>query len=466
MLAHEALEAIYRNLGRRRERRSHLTALRRLARESGQARWAALALVRTARLDLDEGYLVRGLPVAQRATEVTRIARKPALEVEALTILSEILRELGDIPGAIDAVERALQVASKGGLAARARAEVLRAKGVLLRYGGRVNEAVEAYAEAIAVFRVVGARRAEARAKNSLAYAMFVLERFEDAIAVGLSSVSIDLAIGGRFQIAKTLSNVGQAYARLGDTQRGLAYLKRARDAHERYGDQDSRADTLLCTAAILLEAGDIDAAHTLAGDAGALIAVTGSVYDLAHERIVRALLAQSGGDAKLAVAHAAEARRLTESQGLVSYHAYATAIEAVARVSAGEVHSGVLLARTALGTVEAVASEFGLEVRALACEALRRGALSSAREASLRAVAHVRKVRGYVRDPRLAALFLRRPIVERILAEAQASGADTHVFDLRESPARGPTSVSTSALSSRTPVSSRNPGPRSRTPT
>ena len=452
MLAHESLEAIYRNLGRRRERRSHLTALRRLARESGQARWAALALVRTARLDLDEGYLVRGLPVAQRACEVTRIARKPSLEVEALTILSEILRELGDIPGAIDAVERALQVASTGGLAARARAEVLRAKGVPLRYGGRVNEAVEAYAEAIAVFRVVGARRAEARAKNSLAYAMFVLERFEDAIAVGLSSVSIDLAIGGRFQIAKTLSNIGQAYARLGDTQRGLAYLKRARDAHERYGDQDSRADTLLCTAGILLEAGDIDAAHTLAGDAGALIAVTGSVYDLAHERIVRALLSHSSGDTRAAVAHASEARRLTESQGLISYHAYATAIEAVARVAAGEVHSGVLLARTALGTVEAVASEYGLEVRALTCEAFRRGAPTSAREASERAVAHVRKVRGYVRDPRLAALFLRRPIVERILAEAQASGVETHVFDLRESPGRGPSSASAYP-----------PGPRSR---
>ncbi len=443
MLAHESLEAIYRNLGRRRERRSHLTALRRLARESGQARWAALALVRTARLDLDEGYLVRGLPVAQRACEVTRIAKKPALEVEALTILSEILRELGDIPGAIDAVERALQVASSGGLAARARAEVLRAKGVLLRYGGRVNEAVEAYAEAIAIFRVVGARRAEARVKNALAFAMFVVERFEDAIAVGLSSVSIDLAIGGRFQIAKTLSNIGQAYARLGDTQRGLAYLKRARDAHERYGDQDSRADTLLCTAEILLEAGDIDAAHTLAGDAGALIAVTGSVYDLAHERIVRALLAHSAGDSRVAVANAAEARRLTESQGLVSYHAYATAIEAVARVAAGEVHSGVLLARTALGTVEAVASEYGLEVRALTCEAFRRGAPSSARDASERAAAHVRKVRGYVRDPRLAALFLRRPIVERILSEAQASGVETHVFDLRESPGHRANSAS-----------------------
>ena len=423
MIAHEALEAIFRHLGRRRERRTHLGALRRMARESGQARWAALALVRTARLDLDEGYLARGLPVAQRAAEVTRLAKRPALEVEALTILSEILRELGDVQGAIDACERALKAAETGGLPPRARAEVLRTKGVLLRYGGRVNEAVEAYAEAIAVFKAVGARRAEARVKNALAYAMFVLERFEDAVAVGMSSISIDLSIGGRFQIAKTLSNIGYAYARLGDRSRGLAYLRRARDAHERYGDQDSRADTLLCTAEVLLEAGDVDAAHTLAGDAGALCAVTGSLYDLAHERFARALLARQGGDPRAAIALAAEARRLAESQGLVSYHAYATAIEGAARVDVGEVHSGVLLARTALGVVETASSEYGLEIRALALEALRKGAPSSAREAASRAMAHVRQVAGYVRDARLAALFVRRPLVARLAAEAEASG-------------------------------------------
>ncbi len=423
MIAHEALEAIYRHLGRRRERRAHLAALRRLAHESGQARWAALALVRTARLDLDEGYLARGLPVAQRAAEVTRFARKPALEVEALTILSEILRELGDVQGAIDACERALKVAQAGGLPHRARAEVLRAKGVLLRYGGRVGEAVEAYAEAIAVFKAVGARRAEARVKNALAFAMFVLERFEDAVALGISSISIDLAIGGRFQIAKTLSNIGQAYAKVGDAARGLAYLGRARDAHERYGDQDSRADTLLCTAEILLEVGDVDAAHTLAGDAGALVAVTGSAYDLAHERLTRALLARQGGDPRAAIPLAAEARRLAESQGLVSYHAYATAIEAVARVDAGENHSGILLARTALGVAETASSEYGLEIRALAIEALRKGAPSSVRDAASRAVAHARQVFGHVRDPRLASLFARRPVVCRIAAEAEAAG-------------------------------------------
>src|SRR5262249_56465257 len=101
----------------------------------------------------------------------------------------------------------------------------------------------------VAVLRRVGARRQEARAKNALAYAMFVQGRYEDAIALALETIQIDLAIGGRFQLAKTLSNIGQAYSRIGDMPRALAYLKRARGAHERYGDQDGRAETLVVSA-------------------------------------------------------------------------------------------------------------------------------------------------------------------------------------------------------------------------
>src|SRR5262249_15110926 len=132
---------------------------------------------------------------------------------------------------------------------------------------------------------------------------------------------------------------------------------------------------------------------------------------------------ARQAGDSRAALALAAEARRLAESQGLVSYHAYATALEGAARVDAGEVHSGVLLARTALGLVETASSEYGLEIRCLTVEALRKGAPGSAREAGNRAVAHARKVLGHVRDGRLADLFLQRPLVLRLAAEAEASG-------------------------------------------
>jgi eukaryotic-like serine/threonine-protein kinase len=425
LVAHESLEAIYRYLGRRRERRLHLSAMRKLAREMPQARWVAMALLRTARLELDEGVLARGLPIAQRAAELARHAKAHALEVESLTVLSEILRDLGDTQGAIAACERALEVTELGRLPPRARAEVLRAKGVLLRYVGRVDEAVRSYVEALAVFRAVGARRSEARVMTSLAFAMFVSEKFEDVIALGLESVRIDLSMGGRFQIAKTMSNVGQAYARLGDRARGLSFLRRAREAHERYADQDSRADTLLCTAGILLEAGDLDAAHTLVGDAGALVAVTGSVYDLVHERIIRACLARVAGDAQAAIAYASEARQTAEAQALMSFHIYATAVEAAARVDAGELHTGVLLARTALGAIESCGgSEYGVEVRALCCDAIRRGAPTSASDVYQRAASHVKKVASYIRDPALEKAFLSRSIVDRILVEAGQTGS------------------------------------------
>ncbi len=418
----------------------HLSSLRKLARKQGQAKWASQALIRTARLELDEGVLARGLPIAQKAAEIARLAKNAPLEVEALTVLSEILRDLGDTQGAITACERALSVSAGKNLQPRLHAEVLRAKGVLLRYVGRVEEAVGFYVEALAIFRAVGARRSEARVMTSLAFAMFVLERFEEVIALGLESVKIDLSIGGRFQIAKTLSNVGQAFARLGDLARGLSFLRRAREAHERYADQDSRADTLLSTAGILIEAGDVDAAHTLVGDAGALVAVTGSVYDLVNERIIRACLARIAGDTATAITYASEARQTAEAQALMSFHIYATAIEAAARVDAGELHKGVLLARTAFGAIETCGgSEYGIEVRALCCDAIRKGAPTSADEAYQRAAAHVRAVAKHIRDPELKRTFLCRSIVERILIEAGTPPLELLTETLDEQTGAGP---------------------------
>lgn len=431
---HIALEAIFRHLGRRKERRSHLMAIRHLARQNHIARWAALTLLRTARLELEEGRLARGLPVAQKATEIAKLAKNPSLEVEALTVLSEILRDVGDVTGAINACNVALEVAQAGTLPARARAEVLQSKGALLRRVGRVYESVETQVEAIAVFKAVGARRSEARAKSGLAFGMFALERFEDAIVLCRDSLSIDLAIGGRFQIAKTLSLIGQSFARLGDMPRAKAYMARARDAHERYGDQDSRADTLLGSAWIQLLAGDIEGARQFCGDASALVEATQSSYDKVQERIVRALIAKASRQYALAAKLAAEARKFAESQALMSYHVYAYAIEASARVDSGDFYTGVLLARTALGAIEATQGcEYGVEVRVLSSEALQQGAPASARDAVMRAAAHAREVGNSVQSDRLRTLFFEQPMVSRILQAAKEYGSvETKLRDMQ----------------------------------
>ncbi|MEZ4226021.1 MAG: protein kinase [Polyangiaceae bacterium] len=424
--AHEALENMCRVQGRWRERRRHLVALRRLARRSGNPEWVASALLHTARFELDEGHLARGLTSAQRAEHVSRQAKSPHLEVQAEVLTAEMLRDLGDMQGALAACDRALSASQSADVPMSVRADVLRTRGTLLRRVGRVHEAVEAHAEAIAVFRQVGARRMEARAKNSLAFTMFVLGRFEDAIALALDAIRIDLAIGGRFQIAKTLSNIGQCYSRMGDMERGLAYLTRAREAHERYGDQDARADTLLCTAEVLLETGNVAAADTLVGDAGALTAVTGSAYDSVHEKILRALLARRSGDSSTAVMHAFDARQAAEAQAYVAFHFYAMAVEAAARVDIGEAHTGILLATTAMGAIETVqGSEYGLETRTLCCEALQTAKSPQAKEMRERAARYARSLLAAIREP-----DLRRKFAARQVVSALVGAIDEHELD------------------------------------
>ena len=429
--AHEALESICRNQGRWRERRTHLSKLRQLARQAKSAQWVAITLLRTAQFELDSGQLSKALSSSRRGETVATQANSPVLEVQARTLMAEILHDIGDMQGALSAVDRALATADGHGVPARLRAEALRLRGTLLRRVGRVHEAVEAQAEAIAVFRQAGVRRMEARAKNSLAYALLVLGRFEDGIALALDAIRIDLAIGGRFQIAKTLSTIGECYASLGDMDRGLAYLRRAREAHERYGDRDSRADTLLSTAEILIEYGELDNADTLVGDAGALTAVTGSAFDSVHEKILRALLARVRGDHARAVMHAFDARQAAEAQAYVAFHFYAMAIEARARVDMGEEHTGILLATTALGAIDSLqGSEYGLATRALGCETLRVARSPQAEEMRERAARYARSLLEHIRDPAFRKSFVQRRIVQAVMnrPDAQPSvppGAD-----------------------------------------
>ncbi|HVR19275.1 MAG TPA: hypothetical protein VMS65_06260, partial [Polyangiaceae bacterium] len=420
--AHEALESIYRIQGRWRERRQHLRAFRTLSRASGKVRWIAIALLTTAQFELDSGKLSKALDSAQRGEQVAAQSASAVIEVRARALIAEILHDLGDMQGALAAVDRALSTADSPEVPARQRAEVLRLRGTLLRRVGRVHEAMEAQADAVAVFRQVGARRLEARAKNSLAYALLVLGRFEDGITLALDAISIDLAVGGRFQIAKTLSTIGECYVALGDYERGLAYMRRSRDAHERYGEQDSKADTLLSLAEILIECGDLYGAEPLVGDAGALTAVTSSAYDSVHEKILRAVLARLSGDPSRAVMFAFDARQAAEAQAYVSFHFYAMAIEASARVMMGEQHTGILLATTAMGAIETLqGSEYGLFTRALCCDALRQAGSPQAEEMRQRASDYVRRLLTYIRDPVLKGLFLKRSVVRDILGNATA---------------------------------------------
>jgi serine/threonine protein kinase/tetratricopeptide (TPR) repeat protein len=423
--AHEALESAYRMLGRRKERLRHLEELRRIARHLGTPKAACLGLLRSARFEFDEGLLARGVNVAQQAARIARMSRLPAFEMEAEARVSEFLRELGEVQGALAACDRALAAfgpTATERIPPRQRGEVLRLRGTLLLRVGRVREAVDAYAEAIAILKKCGGRRLEARARSALAYAMFVEGRYEDAVALALESIQIDLSIGVRFQIARALTNVGQAYFCLGDTPRATAYLRRAREVHERYGDQNGWAETLLVSSVLAAETGDFQAAESFVDRAGAITAVTENAYDKMHESIVRALLGRARHAPDIALHHAAIARRGAEKMALVAFHFYAMAIEAAARVDLGEVHAATLVATTALGAVENLQGcEYGLEIRALCADALERAGSAQAADARVRAVAYARRLFAAVRDSRLQGLFAARPICAGLFGSGEA---------------------------------------------
>jgi eukaryotic-like serine/threonine-protein kinase len=416
--AYEALEAMARNEGRRRDRRDYLEKLRALAKHTRSTYWIAVSLLRSSRYELDVGRLAKAARIAELSEQAARVSGTEILMVQALSLAAEVLRDLGDMQGALAAVDRALIVAQHPDVTPRLRAEVLRTRGTLLRRVGRVVEAVEAYAESIAVFQQAGARRMESRAKSSLAFALFALGRYEDGILLSKEAMQIDAATGGRFQTAKTLANLGLCYAGAGAYDKGIECLTLARDEHERVGERDTRADTLLSLSEVLLETGRVEEAVSSVGDAAALIQVTGNRYDAAHERILRALLARSAGKHAEAAERAREARQGAESQAYASFQFYATAIEAVSRVETGELHTGILQATTVLGAIEALqGSEYSLQTRALACEALLKARSPQGPEMRKRSAEYTQARADSLREPALWKAFLERPPVRALLA-------------------------------------------------
>jgi hypothetical protein len=188
--------------------------------------------------------------------------------------------------------------------------------------------------------------------------------------------------------------------------------LTRARDVHQRYGDQNGWAETLLVSAAVAVGLRDLDAAEGFMRDAGALTAGTANAYDRTHESVVRALLAAARGELSDVVRHAVEARRGAEAMALAAFHVYAMAIEAAARVDLGEIHAATLVATTALGTVENLQGcEYGLEIRALCADALTRAGSPRAPEVRQRALEYAAALGAAIRDSRLRNLFFARPI-------------------------------------------------------
>lgn len=347
--AHEGREQILRFLGRPHEQLRELEAMRALAERGGGPRRRAIALLRMARFDLDNARTGEVDELVPQALAAARAAGDPKLEIDGLRLEAELSRDRGEPDRGLEACRLALERAGTTRELLSSRAAILVQKGILLRRLGRSDEAFEAYAEAIVIFRRLGIRRNEAFALNSLGVALAANGAYEDAITAFRASIHIDRETGDRLRLGRKLSNVGQLYDALGDTRRGLSFVKRALDVFEAVDDKAGRCDAYAAEAEMMLDEGAPPASAALPLDQARRIAERlSSNYEIARERIVRARLERLGGDAERAKTAAREALDAARAERLVSYEVHALTELAAAHALAGDRVDALLRAKEA----------------------------------------------------------------------------------------------------------------------
>ncbi len=424
IFAHEAFEANARVQGRVVDRERHLRTLRLIAARSRKGALVVVALLRMGRFQQDQGNLADALLLAER---VVSLARRMGLEdrlVEALALLIECRRELGEAHRALQDCDEALAVCDsldrQGRPPVRLRAAISRLQGVLLRRVGRVEDAQRTYADAIAVFRRVGAVRLECRSLISLGYALYVQDRYEDAMALAVEALEKLRRIDSKLHVAVGLSTIGACYAALGDSAKALVYLRRAEQYHERFLDYDSYGETRIVSALVHVDSGDLIEGEAYLAGTEAFIAVKPNAYDLVHALLARAYVSLRNKEFLRAKQTASEAARFAQSQSLLSFQLFAIALQAEAALRLGSPHEAYHLVTMTLGPVETVQGcEYGLAIRAICTLVLTELRSPQALATLQRSLAYARKVADQIRSPHLRALFLRRDVVQSLLRSA-----------------------------------------------
>ncbi|HLL22097.1 MAG TPA: tetratricopeptide repeat protein, partial [Kofleriaceae bacterium] len=227
---------------------------------------------------IDVGKAPAALRAAAPAAQYAREANDPLLEAEALRLRAAIARLVGNAEESLRLVEQALELCSvddhhrlSGNTGLRpptpvlmARATILNQRGTTLWNIGRLEAAIESYAESLVIYRAIGMARHEARALNNMGIVFAALGEYEEALAHYKSALKIDQALGDRSGVALKLGNIGQCYSDLGDTDRAESYLSKALKIAEQTGDLSAAADAAVSWGQTKLQRGDNKAALDL----------------------------------------------------------------------------------------------------------------------------------------------------------------------------------------------------------
>ncbi|MEJ7598890.1 MAG: tetratricopeptide repeat protein, partial [Kofleriaceae bacterium] len=420
--AHRLREEILRRLAKRPQQLRELHALRKEADAVGEPGKLAIAHCALAQFYIDVGKAPAALRAAAPALQYARDAKDKLLEAEALRLRAAIARLVGNAEESLRLVEQALELTDREARAqavsegARtptpvlmARATILNQRGTTLHNIGRLEEAIESYAEALVIYRAIGMARHEARALNNMGIVFAALGEYEEALAHYKSALKIDQALGDRSGIALKLGNIGQCYSDLGDTERAESYLSKALKVAEQTGDLSAAAGAAVSWGQTKMQRGEIKAALALFERGLTLATENRERYQEVRALEYIALAHLTVGDPPEAAYEMARsatewARKMPMLVGII----YGLAFQGLALSRLGRHDDAVAALDEAVKLLEGARPEGAEKLHRWRAEVLTAaGRTAEARLASQRASAEVEAKALKLRDPELRKHFL-----------------------------------------------------------
>ncbi len=419
--AHRVREEILRRMAKRPQQLRELHAMRKEADATGEPGKLATAHCALAQFYIDVGKAPAALRAAMPAMQFARDAKDPLLEAEALRLRAAIARLVGNAEESLQLADQALALCDAAGASGGtetgrpssavliSRATILNQRGTTLWNIGRLEQAIESYAEALVIYRAIGMSRHEARALNNMGIVFAALGEYEEALAHYKSALKIDQALGDRSSIALKLGNIGQCYSDLGDIDKAESYLSKALKVAEQTGDLSAAADAAVSWGQTKMQRGDTKAALALFERGLSLATENRERYQEIRALQYIALAHLTAGDppeAALEMARSATdwARKMPMLVGII----YGLTFQALALSKMGRHDEAIAAVDEAVVHLEGARPEGAEHVYRWRSEILAAaGRTDEAKAAATRAANEVEAKAAKLRDPELRRHFL-----------------------------------------------------------
>ncbi|MEZ4363169.1 MAG: protein kinase [Kofleriaceae bacterium] len=417
--AHRLREELLRRLARRPPQLRELHAMRREAELLDDPARLTLAYGLLAQFYIDVGKAAAATRAAEPALEHARRAGDRLAEAEALRLRSAVARLVGDAGESLrlaaealalcDEVARGEREPSSAGLMTRA--TILMSQGATLWNIGQLEQSIEAYAEALVIYRALAMPQQEARALNNMGTVFAALGEYEEALSHYKSALKIDQDAQDRSAVALKLANIGQCYADLGHFARAESYLQKALKMAELTEGLSAAADATISLGQARLSQGDAAGARQHFERGLTLATESRDRYQEVRALQYLALAHLGDGGAapralELARTSIALARKVPMGVGII----YGLTFEALALSALGQHAEAARKSDEAAALLRDTACPEGAELlwrwRAQVLRAA--GATEAAAEAERLSAEEIEAKAARIRDPELRELFLR----------------------------------------------------------